>query len=323
MYSRRELGRLALAGVAVSSLGAPILTGAASAQARIDSTFNGVRLGMGTGSLNPLPPTPAGGDVIDTVIKSCVECGMGYIELVNGLVEPTFAGIGGGGRIPDPLTPDWIANRPKLRDWRINAPISRFQEIKRKFDAAGLTLISYVMTFTSDFSMEEMEAVFRHADALGVEVITTNQSQVSTGRRLVPFAAKYRAKPSWHNHARTDDWDEVASLESFDELLSMSPDFKINLDIGHFTAGNQDSVAFLQKHHARVSHIHVKDRRRNNGPNQPWGQGDTPIIPVLQLIKQNRWPIYVIQEREYRGPEVGDPVSEVRKNIAYMRQALA
>jgi len=322
MYSRRAFGRVTLGGIAMSSLMTAGLLNGANAQSRIDSTVNGVRLGMGTGSLNPLPPIPPGEDVIDTVVKLCVECGMGYIELVNGLIEPQFAGIGGGGRIPDPLTPDWIENRPKLREWRINAPISRFEEVKRKFDAAGLKLVSYVMTFTSDFSMEEIDAVFRHADALGVEFISTNQSKVSTGRRVAPFAARYRAKPSWHNHARIDDWDEVASLESFDELLSMSPHFMANLDIGHFTAGNQDSVAFLQKHHARISHIHVKDRKRDNGPNHPWGQGDTPIIPVLRLIKENRWPIYVIQEREYRGPTAGDPISEVKKNIAYMHQAL-
>lgn len=318
MISKRALGRAALAGVALSAFGKT-----AFAQQRIDSTFNGVRLGMGTGSLNPLPPIPPDGDVIDAVVKGCVEVGMGNIELVNSLLEPTLAGIAGGARIPDPLTPDWIANRPKLRDWRINAPLSRFQEVKRKFDGAGLKLISYVMTFTSDFTPEEFDAVFRQADALGVEVITTNQTQVSVARHLVPYAAKYRAKPSWHNHARADDFNEVASLQSFDEVLALSPHFRINLDIGHFTAGNQDSVAFLRKHHARVSHIHVKDRRRNNGPNVAWGQGDTPIVPVLKLIKENRWPIYVVQEREYRGPDVGDPISEVKKNIEFMKQALA
>ena len=192
MYSRRELAKASASGMALYSLG---MSGGAIAQPRINSTFNGVRIGMGTGSLNPLPATPPGGDVIDTVIKGYVECGMGYAELVNGLVEPTFPGINGGSRIPDPLTPEWVANRPKLREWRINAPLSRFSDIKRKFDAAGIKLISYVMTFTSDFTMEEIDAVFRHADALGVEVITTNQSQVPIGRKLVPFAAKYKAKP--------------------------------------------------------------------------------------------------------------------------------
>ena len=52
----------------------------------------------------------------------------------------------------------------------------------------------------------------------------------------------------------------------------------INLDLGHFTAANNTSpIPFLQKHADRITHVHVKDRKMNNGPNVPFGQGDTPI----------------------------------------------
>ncbi|MGA3236713.1 MAG: hypothetical protein ABSG03_10445 [Bryobacteraceae bacterium] len=33
----------------------------------------------------------------------------------------------------------------------------------------------------------------------------------------------------------------------------------------------------LGAYHDRVTHIHLKDRKLNNGPNIPWGMGDTPI----------------------------------------------
>jgi hypothetical protein len=52
----------------------------------------------------------------------------------------------------------------------------------------------------------------------------------------------------------------------------------INLDIGHYTAGNNDAVAFLKKHHDRITHLHIKDRKRDNGPNVQLGTGDTPIV---------------------------------------------
>ena len=47
--------------------------------------------------------------------------------------------------------------------------------------------------------------------------------------------------------------------------------------MGHFTAGNNDALAFLKQHHDRITNVHLRDRKRNNGPNRPFGQGDTPI----------------------------------------------
>jgi hypothetical protein len=53
----------------------------------------------------------------------------------------------------------------------------------------------------------------------------------------------------------------------------------------------------------------------------PWGQGDTPIRPVLQLLKQQKWPIAAYLEYEYKG--AGTPVEEVKRGLEFLRQALA
>jgi hypothetical protein len=53
----------------------------------------------------------------------------------------------------------------------------------------------------------------------------------------------------------------------------------------------------------------------------PWGQGDTPIREVLQLLKRERWPIRAYIEYEYRG-ESG-AVDEVKKCLAFAERALA
>ena len=77
-----------------------------------------------------------------------------------------------------------------------------------------------------------------------------------------------------------------------EKLLAMSKSFVINLDIGHFAAGNNDVLAFLKKHHERIAHLHVKDRKRDKGPNVQLGTGDTPITESATLIRDERWPNY-------------------------------
>ncbi len=92
-----------------------------------------------------------------------------------------------------------------------------------------------------------------------------------------------------------------------------------NLDIGHFTAANQDAVGFLRKHHDRIVTLHVKDRKKNQGDNMVFGEGDTPIKEVLAVLKQNKWPIPANIEYEYKG---ADPGEEVRRCLDYCKKAL-
>lgn len=77
---------------------------------------------------------------------------------------------------------------------------------------------------------------------------------------------------------------------------------------------------FLQRHHDRITHLHIKDRRRDHGPNVALGSGDTPIDQCLRLIRDNHWPIYAVLEREYRGP--GSPMEETPGKMVYMKHVL-
>ena len=82
----RDLGRAALSGLALAGLGG-------LRAAKGDSTYKGVKLGLITGSLNPLPEVPAGKDIIDTVIAGCVEAGAANIEL--GSLDAAAPGLAG------------------------------------------------------------------------------------------------------------------------------------------------------------------------------------------------------------------------------------
>jgi sugar phosphate isomerase/epimerase len=307
-YSRREIAKLALAGFSAAPLWS----------AKIDSTYKGVRLGAGTGSFSAQGTTPGAG-YVDTVIQGCTTLGIGYVELVNSVVEPRIAGLPGRGATA--LTPEMKTAREQLRRWRISTPLESFRAIRKKFSDAGITLISYVMTFDDDFPDEEIDAVFRQAEALSAGVISTNRTKVHMGKRLVPFAGKHKAKPAFHNHADINLPDEISTPQSMSQLLGLSNDFKVNLDIGWYHVAGFDPVAFIEEHHNRISHLHIKDRTRTTGVATEPGQGGTPIEQVLTLVKEKRYPIYCVIEREFAG--AGTPLDETRKWFEYMKRALA
>ena len=105
--------------------------------------------------------------------------------------------------------------------------------------------------------------------------------------RLIPFAEKYKIRPAWHAHATVNNPNEVATPASTEKLLALFRHFAVNLDIGHFTDGNNDAADFLKKHHDRITHIHIKDRKCNGGPDVALGTGDTPIQECLTLIRDS------------------------------------
>ena len=316
-YSRREFAAAALSGLAISAL--PGLTRRADA---IESTVRGVKVGLITGSLNPLPEN-TGRDPIDVIIDQCLALGTANVELVTVFPQGLPQVIEGGrfGQPPAQRSPEYTRSRQALREWRIAQPLDRFREVRGKFDKAGLNLFSYVQTIDDDMSDGEIDAVFRQMQALKVPIFTTNQTRVGMGPRVAPFSEKYGIKAAWHPHAQVNDPNEVATPASLEKLLGMSKAFVVNLDIGHYTAGNNDAVAFLRAHHDRITHLHVKDRRRDNGPNVQLGTGDTPIRECAALIRDNKWPIMLILEREYRDAP-GTAVEQTRWQLNYLTSLL-
>jgi sugar phosphate isomerase/epimerase len=135
--------------------------------------------------------------------------------------------------------------------------------------------------------------------------------------RVGHFADKHQLMIGYHGHASTtpEHWEKAFSFAKYNGA---------NIDIGHFVAGNDSSpVDFIKKHHARITHVHIKDRKRSNGPNMPFGEGDTPIVEVLRLIRDNRWNIQATIEFEYPVPAGSDRMTEIARALKYCRDALA
>jgi sugar phosphate isomerase/epimerase len=325
VYSRREFGRMVLAGLPL-----PL------ALRSIDSRVQGVRLGVQTYSFRDLS--------LEDAIKAMVEIGIGECELYSGHVEPRPSFRSGpagarpqqaeapaAGKTPEPQRPQggggqspqgregYRKRQEELRYWRLNTPLEQFKAIRRKFDDAGIKLHAYNLSFNDSFTDAEIDRGFQMAQALGVPVITAS-STLTAAKRVAPFAEKYMMTVAMHGHDNVTDPNQFAKSESFAQAMALSKYIAVNLDIGHFFAAGYDPVAYIEEHHDRITNLHIKDRKKNHGANTPWGQGDTPIKEVLQLLKRKKYDIPADIEYEYRGQ---DTVAEVRKCFEYCKDALA
>jgi sugar phosphate isomerase/epimerase len=322
MKSRREILKFAAGAVPLSLAMA----------AKVNSTVHGVRLGNSTYSYRDMPRTPDA-NYMDTIIQALVTDGVGDTELFGPMIEPQMKmpPRPSGPPPADPAeraaamrarmnSPEVKQAREDLRKWRIETPMSYFQEIGKKFEAAGVRIDAYTQNYRNDYSDEELEKTFEQAKALGTKVIATS-TQVPMAKRLLPIAEKHKIVVAFHGHSNLKDPNEFATPESFANVVAMSKYFKINLDIGHFSAAGFDPVAYIQENHANITHLHVKDRKKNDGANAPFGEGDTPIKEVLVLLRDKKYPIPALVEYEYRG--TGTSIEEVQKCMDYMKKALA
>lgn len=298
--TRREFGRLALAGVPASIALArwpPVL------QKPIPSRFGGVQVGAITYSFRDMSNA-------EDILKAMVQIGIGEVELMSNHAEalagaPARRGRGRG------------AANPELVEWRASAAEQAFKSVRRKFDDAGIELRLLCYNMNRNITDEQIEYGFRMAKTLGVKAMSTS-TQVSVAKRVAPFAEKHQLMVGYHGHSDVTDSDEVATPESFAAVTSFSKFHGINLDVGHFTAANFDAVAFIEANHARITNVHLKDRKRDQGATTPWGEGDAPLVPVLQLLKEKRYDIPANIEFEYRG----DPVAEVARCLQFCKDAL-
>jgi sugar phosphate isomerase/epimerase len=312
-YSRRDFGKLVLAGLPLTL-----------AFKGLDSKINGVQIGSITYSFRTIPDA-------EEIIKAYQKLGLSEVELMSNHAEalagaPASGAPAGGGRRGEQTPEQQEAARKaaqaraeELRKWRSSVSMDKFKDVRKKWNDAGVDvrLLTFNMNVNSTKD-EDIEYAFQMAKALGVKAITTS-TQVSMAKRVAPFADKHKLMVGFHGHDQTERPDEVSTEETFKTVMAASKYIGANLDIGHYTAANGDPIAFIQKYHDRITNLHLKDRKKNHGENVPWGQGDTPIKEVLQLLKKNRYDVPGNIEFEYGG----DPVVEVGKCLEYCRQALA
>lgn len=303
---RRFIGSTALAAAGIALASKSVFAGSLF-QAKPNSSINGVQIGVITYSFRSMPSTA------QDLLQYCLQCNINAIELMGDAAE-AFAGKPTRNNGED--GPTYFK---RVADWRASVSMDKFKELRKLFNGAGVKIYAWKPNALGAKNTDaEIDYAFNAGKALGVTHVTVElPADDNQTKRLGDIAAKHKTYIGYHAHLQ-------ATPTLWDAALSQSAYNAINLDIGHYTAGTSSSpIPFIEKNHARIMSLHLKDRKYHEGPNQPWGQGDTPIGEVLQLMKKNKYKFPATIELEYNIPADSDAVKEVIKCREFAVKALS
>jgi sugar phosphate isomerase/epimerase len=294
-----------------AGLAAPfLLRGAGS---KPNSKFGGVQIGAITYSFRALPGSA------EQILKYTVDCGISAVELMAAAAE-SYAGApaverGAGKEAAD-----------ALKQWRLSVSMDKYKAFRRMYEDAGVKIYAFKLPPTMAMSDAEYEYIWNVGQTLGANHLTMElPTDDALLRRVADFAAKRKLAIAFHTHGQ-------GGAAGFEKALGASRFTALNLDVGHyFGVTGESPVPIIEKYHARIASLHLKDRkgpsgaagdRKGGGANMPWGQGQTPLTDILQTLKKHKYPIPASIEYEYNTPEGSDVLTEVKKCVAYCRKAL-
>jgi len=339
LYTRRDVAKIALAAVPASGLAA----------AKPNSAFGGVQIGAITYSFRTLSQTG------EDTLKYCLDCGISAVEMMSDPAEnyagaparPGMPGRGapgatparagaqdratGGGRAP--MTPEQREAMRKANEemtkWRLSVSMDKYKALRKMYEDAGVKIYAFKLPPNMDMSDQEYEYIWNVAQTLGANHITMElPTDDKLLQRVADYSAKRKLQIAFHTHGQ-------GGSSGFEKVLAASKYTALNFDVGHYYGVNGESpVPLVEKYANRMASLHLKDRKgpgtsgsdgsgRPGGANMPWGQGETPLAEVLQLMKRKKYRFPASIEYEYPTPEGSDVITEVKKCVEYCKKALA
>jgi len=251
---------------------------------------------------------------------------------------PGAGGQGGAqGRGRAPLTPGQQEAQRKraeeMKNWRLSVSMDKYKAFRRMYEDAGVKIYAFKLPPALEMSDAEYEYIWNVGETLGADHITMElPTDDALLKRVADYAAKRKLRIAFHTHGQ-------GGSSGFSNVLGASKYTALNFDVGHYYGVNGESpVPLVQKYHDRIASLHLKDRKgpgaaapessqagspRPGGPNMPWGQGETPLKDVLQLMKKEKYKFPASIEYEYPTPEGSDVLTEIKKCVDYCRRALA
>jgi sugar phosphate isomerase/epimerase len=277
---------------------------------KIDSIVNGVQFGLQSYIFSDIGLPHDG--MLDLVIKSMVECGLGECDLYAPLVEPAhlWERIRAGGAEAQA--------REELAKWRKTVPLGHFRSIRNKFDGAGIAI--HGLSGFPGATDEELSRTFEIAEVLGARIVTLGVT-FPEARRVAPLAEKrdFIVGIQGEPDLNITNPEVISRPAQYDKALSLSRSYRISFDIGDGTGGGYDSLAFVKDRLDHIAVIYLKDRRKD-GLSVPWGEGDTPLKEILRLVKNSKYPIRCYIDCDYR---TTDRPADMKRSFGYAKAALA
>ena len=205
-YTRRDLGKLALAGWPAATL-----------LAKPNSKFGGVQIGINVPySFRGMPGSA------DDILQYMTQLNLSAAELRLQPVE-AFLGAPGYQRRPRrqrlrppgnraakraPLTPEQEAARraaaEELQKWRLSRSMDPFKGFRKKYEDAGVLIEIVKFDGIDAMADEVVDYCFQVARTLGAKAISC-EIPVSRTKRLGGFADKHKMMVGYHGHANVTD----------------------------------------------------------------------------------------------------------------------
>jgi len=293
--------------------------------AKPNSKFGGVQIGAISYSWRSMPSSP------QDIIKYCQQANISDLELMSNVAED-YLGLPAAPTKPargvtqtkeqkEALDKAMAEATEAQRKWRIELPMQKYADLRKMFNDAGINI--HIVKFSpANWSDEEIDYAFNAAKAMGAKGVT-NEIGDEACKRLGTFAEKHNMYAIFHQHMQPAE-----PGFSFDKFLEYSPNNMLNFDAGHyFGSTGLHPNDLIKRLHKRIFSIHMKDKTgpKSTPPNtnQVWGKGEMPIADVLNLLKKEKWPIYVDIELEYPVPEDSDAAKEVAKCVEYAKNILS
>ncbi len=274
MFSRRDLGKLTLGALSTSAMAAK----------KIDSVIHGIQFGLQSYIFTRAGLPPEG--LVDTVIASMVECGLGECDFFAPLVDAATS-------------------------------LDSFRAIRQKFDDAGIAI--YGLSGFHWSTDEELGRTFEVAEVLGARLITLTVT-LPAARRIVPAVekSKFLVGIQGNPNMNATTPDAISKPEQYQEAVGLSKSYGISFDIGDATGGGYDALQFVRTYHDRISLIYLKDRRKDR-LSVPYGEGDTPVAEVLRFVRDGKYPIRCYLDCDYK---TTNRAADVKRSFEYAKLAL-
>lgn len=317
--TRRQFAQLGLAAAAATT---PL------AAAKPNSVFGGIQVGINIPySFRGLPNSA------DQILSYLIQTNLSAAELRAQPIEaslgaPALAarGVGEAPTTPANQTPEELAKQKEdiaaLKKWRLSRSMSEFSAFRKKWEDAGVKIQVLKFDRIDTSSDEILDYCFQMAKAVGADAISC-EIPVSKTKRLGQFAAKHKIRVGYHGHGNMENPEAFGRLGAWEQSFFYSAYNGANLDVGHFfAAAGYVPFEWMEEHHSRITHVHLKDRNRNNGPNKPWGQGETPLKETLLFLKKKQYKFQATIELEYPIPEGSNTLAEVSKCVEFCKNIL-